>query len=167
MLRKLLVWFMPWALLATAITASADESKDLQEMQKQATRLDTEASGSEGHTAIFASLSKELNVPVATLQNEQKSTNFGFGQLFIANSLATASGKTFDQISQEFKSGKGWGEIAKENNVKVGKVVSALKRTNQQMDQAQQHGGAGASSNQSQQGGNRGHAGMAGPKGKR
>ncbi len=173
MLKKILVWSLPWALLAAAAFAkSADESKDLQEMQKQATRLDTEANQSQGHEAIFESLSKELNIPVATLQSEQKSTNFGFGQLFIANSLATASGKTFDQISQEFKSGKGWGEIAKENNVKIGKVVSGLKHANQQMEresmeQAHEQGGANAAANRNQQGAPKGHGGMArGPKGK-
>ena len=151
MLRKLLLLSLTLALAAvSALAQSTDSPKDLKEMQKQATRLDSKASQGEG--TVLNSLSTQLNVPVATLQAEQKSTNFGPGQLFIANSLATASGKTFDQIAQEFKSGKGWGEIAKENNLKLGKVVSDLKRANTQVEkdraeqaQASEKGGNGSS----------------------
>ena len=156
MLRKLLVWSLPLALATVTTLAMADQSKDLQEMQKQMTRLDNEASQSLGHDAVFASLSKQLNVPVATLQDQQQSTNFGFGQLFIANSLAASTGKSFDAISQEFKSGKGWGEIANENNLKLGKVISDLKRANRQVErdrteQAQANAG-GSNSNNSNRG---------------
>ncbi len=156
MLRRLLLWNLPWILAAaTAVAQTSKEPKDVRDLQMQATQMDNEATQAQaqGHQAIFESLSKQLNVPVETLQAEQKSTNFGFGQLFIANALASSTGKTFDQIAQEFKSGKGWGEIAKENNVKLGKVVSSLKRANQQieknrMEQGQQNAGSGASQGQ-------------------
>ncbi len=171
MLKKILVWSLPMVLAATAALAqSADDSKDLKQLQKQATRLDNEANQGQEQGAVFDSLSKQLNVPVTTLQTEQKSTNFGFGQLFIANSLATASGKTFDQISQEFKSGKGWGEIAKENNLKLGRVVSDLKRANAQVEKDRadraQGGGAAAAASQNRQGPPSSH-GAAGPAGGR
>jgi hypothetical protein len=130
MLHRLSGWTLPFALVF-ALAQAADDSKDVRELQKQATRLDNEAS--QGQEAVFESLSKQLDVPVATLQDQQKTTNFGFGQLFIANSLAAASGKTFEEISQEFQSGKGWGEIAKENDLKLGKVISDMKRANAQV----------------------------------
>jgi len=183
MLRKLLVMTLPWFLAAfTAFALPADETKDVREMLKQADRLDSDARQMQEHEAIFADLSKDLNVPVETLKAQQMSTNFGFGQLFIANSLAAATGKTFDQISQEFKSGKGWGEIAKANNVNLGKTISGLKRANGRMekernDQARGNansgsnaGGVGRADSQgmSQQGMSRGHAGQGGgPRGKR
>jgi len=171
MLRKLLVWSLPLVLTtAVAFAKSTDGSKELQEMQKQATLLDNEASNSQGHEAIFESLSKQLNIPVETLKAQQQSTKFGFGQLFIANALATASGKTFDQISQEFKSGTGWGVIAKENNVKVGKLVSDLKRANRDMKRertetqanANRTSGSQGSAHQNQQATPRGNSGHGG-----
>jgi len=135
MFRKLLVWSLPLALATfAAVAQTTDQSKDLKEMQKQATQLNKESSQPQGQEMVLNSLSKQLNIPVATLQAEQKSTNFGPGELFIANSLAAASGKTFDEISQEFKSGKGWGQIANENSLKLGKVVSDLKRANKQIE---------------------------------
>jgi hypothetical protein len=107
MVRTLFSWCLP-LILGTAIAfgQSSAEPKDLKEIQSQATRLDKMANRNQGRDVVFESFSKQLNVPVATLREQQKSTNLGFGQLFIANSLAASSGKTFDQISQEFKSGK-------------------------------------------------------------
>jgi hypothetical protein len=166
MLRKILVRSLPLALaVATAFAQTTDQSKNLKELQKQATRLDK--SSNQGQETVFNSLSQQLNIPVDRLKAQQTSTNLSPGQLFIANSLASESGKTFDQITQEFRSGAGWGEIAKENNLNLGKVVSDLKRANKkveenQVEQAQANGhGSNASStshgtsNASQQGNSR------------
>ncbi len=134
MVRKLLVGSLSAALLISlAYARKGDDAKEVNTLQKQAARLDKTASQSSGNQAVLESLSKQLNVPVATLQAEQQSTKFGFGQLFIANSLAQASGKSFNQVAQEFNSGKGWGQIANENNLKLGPVVSNLKRANSQL----------------------------------
>ncbi len=168
MLRKLLISCLPMTLLvAAAYAQSGDDSKEVQKLQKQAARLDDEAKQSAGNQAVFESLSKQLKIPAATLEAEQKSTNFGFGQLFIANSLAQASGKTFDQIAQEFKSGKGWGEIAKANNVKLGKVVSSAKRAgNELRDGRIQQAQGGRAQHGASQGASRQHGAAAVPKGK-
>ncbi len=108
------------------------KSADVRELEKQARQLDQQ-SAKEPNDKTFALLSKELGVPEATLQSEKQSTSFGFGQLFIANALAKASGKTFDQIASEFRGGKGWGEIAAQNGVKLGSVVSQIKTSNKAM----------------------------------
>ncbi len=134
MFQKLLIGSLSAAFLISTVCAeTGDETKDVKKLQKEASQLDNSASQSSGSQVVFESLSKQLNVPVATLQQEQQNTKFGFGQLFIANSLAQATGKTFDQVAQEFNSGKGWGQIANENNVRLGQVVSNLKRANQEL----------------------------------
>ncbi len=164
MLRKLLIWCLPMALLVTSAAArQTTDTKESRQLQKEAARLDDEARQSSGNQVVFESLSEQLKVPVATLEAQQQSTKFGFGQLFIANSVAQASGQSFDQVAQEFKAGKGWGEIAKENNVKLGKVVSSLKHAGSQlrdgrMQQVQATG--------SQPGAMHQHGPAAGPKGK-
>lgn len=57
-----------------------------------------------------------------------KKENFGKGEVEIAEDLAKKSGKTTDEIMTMRKSGKGWGEIAKELGVKVGPAVSEAKK---------------------------------------
>ncbi len=134
MFRKLLIGSLSVAFLISTVCAeTGDDTKEVKKLQKEAAQLDRSAAQSSGNQVVLESLSGQLNVPVATLQAEQQSTKFGFGQLFIANSLAQSTGKTFDQVAQEFNSGKGWGQIANENNVKLGQVVSNLKRANHEL----------------------------------
>ncbi len=165
MSRKLLTRCLPIVLILWALPAfsqTENDSKDAQRLQQEAARLDEQARQSNGNKAVFESLSNQLKVPATTLQSQQQSTKFGFGQLFIANSLAQATGKNFDQIAREFQSGKGWGQIAKENDVKLGKVVSESKRANKQLKSEHSGGPNKAAQAPNQHGPN----GSGGPKGK-
>jgi hypothetical protein len=69
-------------------------------------------------------ISAETGVPVATLQAERASTGLGWGGLEKAHLLANASGRSFDDIVALHKSGEGWGKIAHDNGLNLGKVVS-------------------------------------------
>jgi hypothetical protein len=69
-------------------------------------------------------ISGETGVPVATLQAERASTGLGWGGLEKAHLLANQSGRSFDDIVALHKSGQGWGKIAHDNGLNLGKVVS-------------------------------------------
>jgi hypothetical protein len=69
-------------------------------------------------------ISAETGVPVATLQAERASTGLGWGGLEKAHLLANSSGRSFDDIVALHKSGEGWGKIAHDNGLNLGKVVS-------------------------------------------
>jgi len=70
-------------------------------------------------------VSAESGVPVATLQAERTSTGLGWGGLEKAHLLANESGRSFDDIVALHKSGEGWGKIAHDNGLNLGKVVSS------------------------------------------
>src|SRR6266536_4813563 len=74
-------------------------------------------------------ISTETGVPVATLQAERASTGLGWGGLEKAHLLANASGRSFDDIVDLHKSGEGWGKIAHDNGLNLGKVVSSARRS--------------------------------------
>jgi hypothetical protein len=69
-------------------------------------------------------ISAETGVPVATLQAERASTGLGWGGLEKAHLLANSSGRSFDDIVVLHQSGEGWGKIAHDNGLNLGKVVS-------------------------------------------
>jgi len=127
MLRRILILAFSATLIAGVSVADTTTKLD-----REAARIDSHASKF-GDNAAFEALSERLNIPTATLQSQKSSSNFGFGQLVIANELAKASGKTFDQISQEFKGGKTWSQIAQESNLKLGRIVKDAKRTDKEM----------------------------------
>jgi hypothetical protein len=74
-------------------------------------------------------ISAETGVPVATLQAERASTGLGWGGLENAHLLANATGQSFDSIVTQFRAGNGWGKIAHDNGLNLGKLVSNAHRS--------------------------------------
>jgi hypothetical protein len=76
-------------------------------------------------------ISAETGIPVATLQTERASTGLGWGGLENAHLLANASGQSFDTIVGKFQSHEGWGQIAHDYGLNLGKMVSSAHRSSQ------------------------------------
>lgn len=103
----------------------ADEAADL---DKQVELIDQTAQESNQPDTALAAVAKKTRVPEKQLKEQQAKTKLNPGGLYIANTLAAKSGKSFDEIMAARNSGKGWGQIAKENNVKLGPLVSEAKK---------------------------------------
>jgi len=82
-------------------------------------------------------ISADTGVPVATLQAERASTGLGWGGLEKAHLLANASGQSFDTIVGKFQGHEGWGQIAHDYGLNLGKVVSSAHRSSQATMHAQ------------------------------
>ena len=82
-------------------------------------------------------ISAETGVPAATLQAERASTGLGWGGLEKAHLLANASDRSFDDIVALHKGGQGWGKIAHDNGLNLGKVVSNARRSGKAMSHTQ------------------------------
>src|SRR5436190_21428744 len=81
-------------------------------------------------THVLTRISNETGVAVDTLQTQKSTMGLGYGDLENANLLAKASGQSFDTIVGKFKAGEGWGQIAHDYNLNLGKLVSAAHRSN-------------------------------------
>jgi hypothetical protein len=114
-------------LLFGAVIARADEVVVL---ERDASDFDTWAAQTNGRERVLDAISRETGVPVTTLETQREQTRLGYGGLFIANKLAAATGQTFDQIAALKASGHGWGWIAKQNNVKLGPIISSARNAN-------------------------------------
>src|SRR2546423_9287917 len=79
--------------------------------------------------ADVARISAETGIPAATLQAERTSTGLGWGGLEKAHLLANTSGQSFDTVVGKFQGGEGWGRIAHDYNLNLGKVVSGARRS--------------------------------------
>jgi len=82
-------------------------------------------------------ISGETGVPIATLQAERTSTGLGWGELENAHLLANASGQGFNDIVAMHQAGEGWGKIAHDNGLNLGKIVSDAHRSSQAAAHAQ------------------------------
>ena len=81
------------------------------------------------HGANVDRISAETGIPVATLQAERASTGLGWGGLEKAHLLANATGQSFDSIVAQHQAGQGWGKIAHDNGLKLGRLVSDAHRS--------------------------------------
>lgn len=97
--------------------------KDERELEREARRIDGEANTRLGEERVLARMASDLDVPVEALKR-QRTSGLSLGNLFIANALAKSTGKDFEQILAARRSGKGWSQIARENNTRLGEVVS-------------------------------------------
>jgi hypothetical protein len=108
-----------------------------------------------GEDHVLNRISNETGVPVATLQMQKSTTGLGNGDLEHANLLANASGQSFDTIVGKFQAGEGWGKIAHDYGLKLGKIVSAAHRSDQATLHSQTvHGNSGVHGNSANHRGN-------------
>ena len=112
-------------LLAVLAPVRADEATDL---DKQVELIDKNAQQTAQPDQALGEVAKKTGIPEKQLKEQQAKTKLNSGGLYIANTLAAKTGKSFDQIMAEKNSGKGWGKIAKDNNVKLGPLVSDAKK---------------------------------------
>ena len=101
---------------------------------EQAAAVNGTAQTPKGEQVVADRLSQELGMPAAKVQAQREQTKLGWGEILIANRLAQKTGMSFDQVVSEFRSGKGWGKIAQEHNVNLGKLVSEVKESRQSVE---------------------------------
>src|SRR6266513_1026514 len=82
-------------------------------------------------------ISAATSVSVETLQAERASTGLGWGSLEKAHLLANATGQSFDNVVALHQSGQGWGKIAHDNGLNLGRLVSTANRSSQATAHAQ------------------------------
>jgi hypothetical protein len=78
---------------------------------------------------VLTKISKQTGVPARRLSRQKAKTGLGFGALEKANLLAKATGHSFRQVVSRFRSGEGFGKIAHDAGLSLGKLVSRAHRS--------------------------------------
>ena len=119
----------------TASFAAADEglSKDEQKLERTSSDVDKDATSPEGQKAVESRLKSEFKVDDARVQG-LRDQKLGYGEISIALALAQKMpGGITDANVKTIMSQRqgppvmGWGQIAKKQGVKLGKVISKVK----------------------------------------
>jgi len=137
--------------------ALADDAKDMQKNERQlqanVRRFDEDAARAvrtpEGQRRLDERLGKQFNVEPSVVTG-LRNRNLSPGQATIALALSQQLMKrdttltqqqALDRIVTERQAGKGWGEIAHNHDLKLGRVISDVKKA----DTAAEHVAAGKS----------------------
>lgn len=131
-MRNLLCLLLLSIAISSAVRAQTDEFLILDRRADEFDRWQERVDYTYGTNAI----SRETNVPMFVLEEQRTRSHFGYGGLAVANILALATGKTFDEIVALKSSGSGWGRIAQDNNVELGSIVGRLDRIEEEFKTA-------------------------------
>jgi hypothetical protein len=82
--------------------------------------INADANKPGGPEQVLKSISASTHIPVATLEKQKAKSGLDYGDLFIAHSIAKASGKSFEEIAALKAKGQSWDAIADANNVSLG-----------------------------------------------
>jgi hypothetical protein len=107
------------------INTDADSGKGKAKSKGEREAHNADATGS---TQMLSRISGETGVPVDTLLSQKSATGLGYGNLETANLLAKASGQSFDSVVAKFRAGEGWGKIAHDMGLNLGKIISDAHR---------------------------------------
>jgi len=136
--------------LVIPVAALADDAKDIpkneRQLQAEAKQLDADAarasSTSEGQRRLDERLAKQFNVDPSVV-TDLRDRHFSYGQATIALALSQELMKqdktlsqqaALDKIVAERQAGKGWGLIAHDLHLKLGHVVSEVKKADKTAD---------------------------------
>jgi hypothetical protein len=121
--------------LTTSILAFAFAATPLFGQYVEMYRLDNRAKEISEQDALNA-LSTHLGVPLDTLKQQKAEYKSSVGELYAAHQFAKQTGSDFKSMMTDLKSGKSWGELAKNRKVDMDQfskdarqLEDALKKT--------------------------------------
>ncbi len=106
------------------ISVFAVRAHEVDELDRSAVYINGFGAPSEREPIVVQRIATETGLPVNVVREQRARTNLGYGELLVANSLASASGHSFDEIISRHSGGAGWGRIAQDYGLKLGPIVS-------------------------------------------
>ena len=113
--------------LASTPALAQKVSDLLEELTKLAKRIDGEAKDPRGEARVVKMLSEQYDVTEDEIRALRQET-LGYGEISILLALSKETGRPPSEILQKRKAGEGWGRIAQDYGVKLGRVISEVKR---------------------------------------
>lgn len=105
-----------------AATAAAGDSAAINKLI-----ADINAAAKTNRARMLSMIIINTNVAGATLEQQASRNGLSLGEVYVAHSLAMASGKTFKQIVALKAKGQNWAAIAQAHSVSLRGSTSALK----------------------------------------
>ena len=91
----------------------------------------------DGFTLLPTAVSWQTKVPVEVLKKQRAKTGLSYGQLLVANSLATGSGKSFEQVLALREKTRDWSQLAANLRINVKSIVARVKAADESVKYAE------------------------------
>jgi hypothetical protein len=91
----------------------------------------------DGYALMPTAVSWQTKVPAEVLKKQRAKSGLTYGQLLVANSLASGSGKSFEQILALRAKTRDWSQLAENLHVSVKSIVARVKAADESVTYAQ------------------------------
>jgi len=132
MKASLLIFLIASFVFFSPVASAKDTEQDL---RNAAQKIDKAAASPRGAKKVVTSLSEKFNITPSTIR-DLRGQKLGFGEISILLALSQTTGKPISELLERFKSGQGWGKIAKDEGIKLGQVISAVQKANPAFSEA-------------------------------
>jgi hypothetical protein len=80
-----------------------------------------------GHALMIPAVAWQTKVPADTIKKQRAATKLTYGELLVANSLASGSGRSFNEIVALQATTNSWEQVARQLGVNIDSVTARLK----------------------------------------
>jgi len=91
----------------------------------------------EGLSLIGPAVSGQTGVPLDTLKKQRAATGLSFGELLVANSLASGSGKSFNEVVRMKAKAQTWSHLAQQLNINIDSISARLRTASESVKYAE------------------------------
>ena len=110
---------------ASKSSVATDAAVNNTGLGKAIAQLDAESTTAvEGWALIAAAVANQTGVPVRTLRAQREATKLTYGELLVANSLTTGTGKSFNEVVAIHRQGRSWSQMAKDFHISVDSITA-------------------------------------------
>jgi uncharacterized protein YukE len=91
----------------------------------------------DGWALIGPAVAWQTGVPLDTLKKQRAATGLNFSELLVANSLASGSGKSFNEIVRMKAKAQTWSQLAQQLNVNIDSISARLRTASESVKYAE------------------------------
>ena len=124
--------------VANPPTAYSVSSADKASFRQALAHFDAQSSTVvDGYALIVPAVKLQTGVPAETLKWQRQKTGLTYGELLVANSLASGSGKSFNDILAMKNKGQSWSQISQSLRINIDSITTRLKTAEESVKYAQ------------------------------
>jgi hypothetical protein len=114
-------------------------------LEASAAAIESAAGQPDGDRVVVGHLSRKLGISAEVLRQQRTRSALGWGDVLIANYLATAAKRTFDETVAEHQAGKTWNEVAESHHVPAPELLQYVRESEGAVEQRSEDKGPSGS----------------------
>jgi hypothetical protein len=104
-------------------------------LEASAAAIESAAGQPDGDRVVLGHLSRRLGISADVLRQQRARSALGWGDVLIANYLAAAATRTFDETVAEHRVGKTWNEVAESHHVSASELLRYVRESEDAVEQ--------------------------------